>query len=554
MTIELFKFRLNCSLLYIRKNSNNVRELRDEHMTIEKQLYENILRDLVLGNPIAEFDTSLEAVRVDTPTFQGVLNDRYDIVTGRKGAGKTAIYRLISHELAQFFLNYQRTVILSGVNSAGESIFNHYKSDFSKFDEQDFETFWKFYIITLIYNRFIKNRQYEAYLVDCTKEIEIFKKECSLAGIPDIKSDMDLKDMIGWVLNIFKRFKVKGGVAVDTNNPNMMLFTGSVNFDSETKANQEVQATLYVDKISEALLDIFKKSNLKVWVVLDRLDEVFERFSMIEFNGLRGLLRAYKSFELRSDTEFFRLKLFLRDDIKKFLTDSAEYKKYYPKKQIPPLAAATHIFAKESPVLTWTQDEIEQLILLRLIVSREMKRFLGIDESSRREDISLLLRDKHQRQEYWNRIFPEKISTSNSLNWMYNRLKDSNGVVTPRSVIDMLNGARDYQLKSIATNYEDSSDIFPSDSLKAGMEEASVKKLELDIYNEFPMEQDNIKLLGKYGKHKLNSYDLKAIYGKNWESVAESLRRIGILRYVLNSKEYMVEFVFRPALNITYRY
>ncbi|MET1033416.1 MAG: hypothetical protein ABWX94_02865, partial [Candidatus Saccharimonadales bacterium] len=158
------------------------------------------------------------------------------------------------------------------------------------------------------------------------------------------------------------------------------------------------------------------------------------------------------------------------------------------------------------------------------------------------------------RQECWNKIFPEKVATSTSLNWIYSRLRDSNGVVTPRSVIDMLTAATEFQKKNIQINFEDSPDIFPVDALKHGVEIASKNKLENDIYNEFPKDQENIKKLGKYGKHKLNRHDLESLYGKDWEKTAESLRRIGILRFIRNSNDYMVEFLFRPALGITYKY
>ncbi len=523
-------------------------------MTVEKQLYEEILRDLNLGNPIAELDTSLDDARIETPTFDGVVRDEYDIVTGRKGAGKTAIYRLISHELSSYFLNTQRVVILSGVNSTGESIFNHFKSDFEKFDEAEFENFWKLYIITLIYNQFLNNPQYETYLSDCKEEIKNFKRACDSAGIPDIKSQMDRKDMIGWVLNTFKKLRIKGAIATDTSNPNLLLFTGSVDFDNKTKVDQKEIVSLYVETIGKSLAVILKKSRLKIWVVLDRLDEVFERYSMIEFNGLRGLLRSYKSFELPQQSELFRLKIFLRDDIKEFLTNSEVFKKYYPLKKIPPLAAATHIFAKESPVLSWTEDEIEQLILMRLLISNELRRHLGIDPKIRRSELYDLMRDKRQRITLWNQIFPEKITNSSSLVWMYSRLRDSNGVVTPRSVIDMLNAAKNYQLKKLVTNFQDSSHIFTVEAIKEGIVDASKKKLELDIYNEFPTEQANIKLIGNYGKHKLSKTDLIELFGNNWSIVAESLRRIGVLRFVKNSNDYMVEFVFRSALGITYKY
>jgi murein endopeptidase len=79
-----------------------------------------------------------------------------------------------------------------------------------------------------------------------------------------------------------------------------------------------------------------------------------------------------------------------------------------------------------------------------------------------------------------------------------------------------------------------------------------VIKLEKDIFNEFPREQDNIKKLSKEGKIKLTKADLLRIYGKNWEDIISTLIRIGIIRFVKDSNTYRVEFIFRPALGLAY--
>lgn len=523
-------------------------------MSIEKTDYENIIRSLILGNPVAEHDSILQAARVDTPVFDGVINDAYDIVTGRKGAGKTAIFKVMGEELKSFFLVSKKQVMLSGVNSQGESIFNQFKDDFEKFTEDDFENFWKLYFISLIYNHFIKAPEFAGQLSDCQAEIDDFKKACQKAGIPDIPAIQDRLDMLRWILRIFKSIKkVKGTAGIEPTNTSLFGTSLEIEFKDNIEDSTHEVKSLYVNEIGVKLKEILKKSGLKIWIILDRLDEVFERYSMIEFNGLRGLLRAYKSFDVMEGSDLFRVKLFLRDDIKEFLTDNAVFKKYYPKNEIPPLVAATHIFAKESPVLSWSQDEISQLILYRLLQSDPMKNFVGINVNNR-NDLQEQLRSKDMRLKCWNKIFPEKIANSPSLTWIYTRLRDSNGVVTPRSVIDMLTAATDYQKKNIQINFEDSSHIYPVESLKEGIAVASINKLEKDIYNEFPKDQESIKKLGQYGKHKLSKKDLTKIYGKDSEKIADSLKRIGILRFIKNSNEYMVEFLFRPALGITYKY
>lgn len=524
-------------------------------MSIEKNNFKKILENLNVGNSVAEQDSILEAARVETPIFDGILADRYDIILGRKGAGKTAMFKILNM-ISLILLRRSKIIILSGVNSRGDVVFNQFKKRLSKFSEKDFETFWKYYFISLIYNDFIKREEFSEVLASCKTEIEKFISECERAGIPNIPSKLEKSQMISWILEVLPR-KIKSisaEVSVDSQTPTLFKVNPKIDFDDGSKAKEKEDSveSIHVHAIGEALSILLKKSGFRIWIILDRLDEVFDRYSGVEFNGLRGLLIAYKNFVIDGGSDLLRIKLFLRDDIVDFLTDDKIYKKYFGRKNIPPLPAATHIFAKQSPILNWDEDEIEQLILNRLTLSGELRSYLEIPDESSEEEVKTLLRNKKQRLQYWNKIFPETISSSPSLKWIFTRLKDANGIVTPRCVIDTLEGAINYQKRKLAVDFKDCEEIFSVDSIKDGLRVASINKLEKDIYNEFPREQEAIKKLSKEGKIKLTKTDLRKIYGENWEEVATNLNRIGIIRYIKESDSYGVEFLFRPALKLSY--
>ncbi len=524
-------------------------------MAINKVLYEAIINDIEIGNSVAEQDSLLESARVETPVFDSVLGDKYDIIPGRKGAGKTAMFRIFSL-LSGVLLKTRNLVILTGVNAHGEPIFNRFKAEFNNFTETDFENFWKLYFIYLVYNEFIKNPKYEVKLFYCEKEIEAFKKNCIEAGIPEIPAVQTKDSIIPWVIKSIKKLSAKTTIIYDAEKPSLFTMIPEVTVekgDSNQEKSNSTRQSIYINKIGDSLKEILNKSGFKIWIILDRLDEVFDRYTMTEFCGLRGLLRSYKSFEAGQQEDLFRIKLFLRDDIKLFLTDAETYRKFFPKKEIQPLTAATHIFARESLTLSWSNEEIQQLILNRLLLSNALRHYLGIEDSSI-EKVKELLRVKQNRNEYWNQIFPEKIQSSSSLTWICSHLKDSNNIVTPRTVIDMLEAAVNYQKSKNMLNFTDCPEIFSTESLKAGLEIASKYKLEKDIYNEFPKEQANIKILEKEGKHKFTKEELKKVYGENWQETVESLQRIGLLSYIKDSGAYRVVSLFRPALGITYKY
>ena len=526
-------------------------------MTIEKNVYNRILNDLDVGNSVAESDAVLESARVETPIFDGVLNDRYDIILGRKGAGKTAMFKIINM-ISEVLLMERRLIVLTGVNSTGESIFNAFKKQLSEFSERDFEIFWKFYFITLIYNGFIKEDKFLTELSSHKEEIDKFISECEKAGIPNIPAKQNKIQIIEWVLNNFPKKKISSlstKLSMDTKNPTLLTIEPKVEFEKEggvKKSEKNIRDSVYVNAICKSLSILLKKSGFKIWIILDRLDEVFDRYSPVEFNGLRGLLIAYKNFVIDDDSNLFRIKLFLRDDIVDFLTNDKVYKKYFKGKEIPPLPAATHIFARQSPILNWDEDEIEQLILNRLMLSNELCDYLEIPKEFRGKDVKKILRSSEERKKHWNKIFPEAMGASPSLKWIFTRLKDANGIITPRSVIDMLEGAINDQKKRMVTDFKDGEEILSINSIKEGLRIASINKLEKEIFNEFPKEREAIEKLKLKGKIKFNKKELKELYGDDWESVVANLNRIGIIRYVKDSESYRVEFLFRPALNLAY--
>ena len=51
----------------------------------------NILQQLDFGNSIAEYDTNIANYYVNTYATMDIVNNRYDIIKGTKGSGKTAM-------------------------------------------------------------------------------------------------------------------------------------------------------------------------------------------------------------------------------------------------------------------------------------------------------------------------------------------------------------------------------------------------------------------------------------------------------------------------------
>lgn len=93
--------------------------------------------------------------------------------------------------------------------------------------------------------------------------------------------------MISW------RPKVKFRPPNDVGDFELDLF-GSI-WDRSSEYTQELPTNtlpLYVNDIKQKLESVLEKTGLSLWLMVDRLDEIFPRRSDLERTALRGILRA----------------------------------------------------------------------------------------------------------------------------------------------------------------------------------------------------------------------------------------------------------------------
>jgi hypothetical protein len=96
-----------------------------------------------------------------------------------------------------------------------------------------------------------------------------------------------------------------------------------------------------VNEIKVGLEAVLGATRLSLWLMVDRLDEIFPRRSNLERTALRGLLRAMRYFA----SESIRVKVFLRDDMLDQVVRGEEG-----------FTALTHVTVRRADTLRWTQD------------------------------------------------------------------------------------------------------------------------------------------------------------------------------------------------------
>lgn len=482
--------------------------------------FKHLINSLDMGTATAEKDPLLPVAQIRTQEFYDLyINDRIDLVRGIKGAGKTAIYRVF-YILKDNMEEKDDLFCIFGVENQGNPVFNNFKGYFSNFSSSEFEAFWILYFLSLIRSEISNNSKLKKIINnnDTFEKLEAYWKKLD---VPFVQEKTSLTDLVQSVID-----KIKLELKVSTSN-NQCSFGPGLDIQLN-HPKQEYRRPIYISDFRDFICELLGKHHFRIWIMLDRLDEVFNRLSPEEENGLKGLLKAAYNF---SQPEL-RIKVFLRDDIISQLANAKEG-----------FTALTHVTDRASATMKWSKENILFLIVKRLFSIESIQRFYQIETARIDSDESYRLCS-------FNTVFPKKIGRSTSLDWIINSLADSNGIVTPRDVINLLNMAKSFEFKKFNLNETDKEYLLSTESLKSALDQLSIDKKGNFLMAEFPhMREIILKLEGTYSNHTNQS--LEKIYGSDWYKSISDLKGIGLIKHDTKKGRYIIPKIWRKGLGIT---
>lgn len=507
-------------------------------MAYSNKTLSELLENLDLGSSVAESDTLLEAARIETSAFSDLVSDRIDLVPGTKGSGKSALFRIFVDFLPDFLLSQRKVVVAHGIQAPGDPVFHAFLDRFSSLSEEEFISFWCIYLVSLAHEQFIKGPRYRKFLEKAGPEVARFRAACVHAKIPEIQAKKSLRDILEWSLHVLTswRPKVKYKPSDEAGEFEIDLF-GTKTTPKAPAIDEISEHSLpkYVNDIKETLEAVLGASGLSLWLMVDRLDEIFPRRSDVERTALRGLLRAMRYFASAT----IRVKVFLRDDMLEQVvrTESG-------------FTALTHVTVRQADTLRWTQDQILAMVVKRFLANHQLATYLEISRDQ--SDASATYRAAA-----FGKIFPPTVfkgtRQSPTIRWIYNRCADGRGVVTPRDVLDLLIRAKQRQQDIYAVDPEGVSDhVIGAVAILYGFEELSKRKKETYLEAEFPhLWKDMRRFLG--GKTDYGAGALETIFGSDWKAISEHLVSIGFFSKGRKGKEevFSIPFLYRHGLNLT---
>jgi len=493
----------------------------------ERPLYDQ-LQQIDLGNGVAEHDNLLWQCMVETQHFGDLLYDRIDLVLGSKGAGKSSLFRIFGELLQEDLLKKWKTIVVTGVETKGEPIFKSYAENFQKFSELQFESFWKAYLLSLVYNKIFHEERITEIFTPHDVELKTFKKLYENLGLIDVGRISSPTKLLKFIcaLTIAATEGVKAVWDVERN---QVIF--GLNLREKLAEGYEEIATPNLSKMDtvlcmDALSQLAQKSGYKVWMILDHLDVVFKRRSPEETRALRALLKVLYAFT----SDHVRLKIFLRDDILDAISSDTE----------EPLAAVSHITARSGPNLKWTSDSLCVLIMKRLAADSWLSNEYSLDPS-RLDDVDYA-RDNFQR------IFALKYVTQQAFDWIFSLLADGRGVVTPRDLIDLLKKALHIQSLWLQ-KHPDKREFMTITAIQEAHKELSKNRKETVLQTEFSHLMHWIRKLER-NKERYAKDELPPIFGADADKAISTLQAIGVIQFDHKKSCYRVAKLYGAGLEV----
>lgn len=482
-----------------------------------------ILQKIDLGNSIAEYDDNIAQYYITTQSALDLINDRYDIIKGVKGSGKTAMLIAICDNQSLYSQLANKSLI-PAIKLKGDPDFKRAFSTVSieTSDIQKLIDAWKIYFINIIWKECKE-------LFSNYENLELQLKKQGLLS--------EKKGVLDNLIYSLKRVKLK--------------FTNTFSPDGKTTQTVEVSPSEFneeqiVSNNSSALIDfnsIFDSLNQLIcdnyscfWILIDRLDDAFPDNTSTDTLILKSLFYAYKDICFYSG---FKIKIFIREDIFKTITQDKGF------------TSLTHISSKTMKSIKWGRDIIEQLLVERLLYNTcfcEYVKSQGYPTDCKNltpiERLKILFL-------FFKPQIDVGTNNPDSVGWMINHVKDGNGIYTPRDIITLLDKARAFQLNQLhENNIKEISDdyLISSSAVRLAFAETSKEKLETQLYAEYPKYRKWIESF-KDQKAEHTETTLSNILGRNWKSRTEKLKEIGFLEEKSNT--WKIPFIYREGLNIS---
>jgi hypothetical protein len=474
----------------------------------------DLLQLVSFGTSVAEFDKDLEQYFVETETFRAVIADKGDVISGDKGTGKTAIYRILKKNYRSY-QELESIEIVDAFNPTGDPIFQRLTKG-PDLNEDQYRTFWKAYIFSLVGNWLI-----DKYGHNYNQPITTLKNNLDYLGLStsDVSPETIFGNLHSLMIKLTKPESAEVGLSVTETG--MPIITPKIEFGPDRNRGDQIYNGDFLSVLDSAIYSV----DLTCWVLFDRLDEAFSGRQDVEVPALRALMRTYLDL---SAFNSIRLKLFIRRDLFKKITDGG-------------FVNLTHINARRIDIV-WDEEDLVDMVARRVTQNQGLAGMMNASGGS---------------QGVFSILLPPQIDIGgkkpNTQNWIMGRIRDGNNNKPPRNIIDLLNKARDSQIRKEQRSQRDVDPcvgpIIEAEAMKRAFTQLSEQRVQDTLLAEA---NDLAATIQKFrdGKSEHNPETLRDTIGDNslFTATVKSLVDIGFLEEF--GQNHKIPMLHRDGLRI----
>ncbi len=488
----------------------------------------DVLRSTTFGKTIAEEEgVGLSAYFVETEQWQKIFAGDIDIVYGRKGSGKSAIYTLLLGRASELF--DRGIMIVAAENPRGTVCFRDLATN-PPTNEGEFRSLWKLYFLVLVGHSL---REYEISspsarkVVELLEEARLLPRDASLSGY--------LRAVRDYVRRLLKQdaLSVESTLELDPITAMPSGVTGRIRFKEPSSAEERL-GWISLEHLMALANSALEEAGFCIWLVLDRLDVAFAESSELERNALRSLFRVY--LDLRKFGSM-SLKIFLRSDLWLSILKGG-------------FREASHITRQLT--ICWEPASLLNLVIRRALFNAELRAFYGVDPSA-------TMSSAEKQAALFYRIFPNKVDPGQPLRtfaWILEHTCDGSRSTAPRELIHILSSARDAQLRRFEVGQRPPLDeaLFDPVSLIDALPEVSRIRFEQTLCAEYPHLREYMQQLeGERTYHTAQT--LAGVWGLKVDkalSIANQLIDIGFFQFMgtRRTPRFWVPHLYQSALRM----
>ena len=425
------------------------------------------------GKVEAESDPLLEKDFVNQEKIQEFILEDYSILLGPRGAGKSAIYRIIlnidnyknkenygryKNHLNGFLLfELSRTLVLEEYNFLTESS--------SAETPDQYMMFWLTYV-SLEISKILYVRG-SFYTNDEKKQFEDLLRPLLVNF-----DDPGIIDK-----TVFEMFKSTFGI------PSFEYMGAKLKFGEN---NETKSGSVSISALLKFVHDILKREKIKAAAFVDRVDMHFKFNVNKQRDLVRGLFLAHS--ELSTQYPLLKLVIFLRTDIYEYL-DLKEADKVEP----------------ELLELEWKTESIYYFMVQRLLFNKEFSKYFEFEGSGpfspaqQNEALKFFFPKNLSHKELVKGRLKRSKNKQSFKKWFKSHFSDATGHINPRMVVRFLISLVKIQKKENATknpsiNNWENNPIFSEKTLNLAYEKISKDSLTYVLKD---YDYDGVKLLIK---------------------------------------------------------